>query len=183
MISGVLKRENQAMNRLFRSLADACRRLEIRKVPSEDGERRVSIGVSRSTFPERLYEVAECLEEIDRSEAYLLTAQPDASTRMQLALDGVMAWMKVQGIDTAQPMMIAGLAMGKSAPEALPPEVRKQIAEALQSARMTQGALGQAAPMSVSRKTRVPKAGVSKAGAPKAAVPRTGEGQMRRMAP
>lgn len=103
------------MRQEVHELIEAVRDLEIRVDASAPGQIRLTC--DKAEFPRRLHRVALALEAVDRSGAAaneMAGADParDAA-RLRLALDGVFRWMKMRGMDLADPLQIVATALRK----------------------------------------------------------------------
>lgn len=124
------------MNRFVRAVIAACRELQVSMNPTDAQPHGIIVGVERCDFPRRLFDLAKALDEMDRSEAHLVSREPDGAARLNMALDGVLAWMELSGIATDEPRMIAAIAKGRGKFDlaSMSPEMRRRLAQALSRA-------------------------------------------------
>jgi hypothetical protein len=96
-------------------LVEAARALKLTRT-GEPGVRCVRIGVPSPEFPSKLETLQAALEAVDASGALKAGAGELDNDRMKSAIDSVFRWMKMQGIDTNDPLRILGEALaGKPA--------------------------------------------------------------------
>lgn len=96
-------------------LIEATRALGL-KLTDQPSPQCIRIGGSPSTFPERLATLQRCLEAVDASGAHSLSDGPDAPApdkvkRLERALDGLLRFIQVKGVDIDAAVDIVSEAM------------------------------------------------------------------------
>lgn len=86
----------------IQTLISRAQELGIERKPTVNNPRAISIKGNRDEFPERLWALAEALDKIG-----------DTPDRNFLALDCVMEWLKIQGIDTQDIFVMLDMIAGK----------------------------------------------------------------------
>ena len=105
------------MRREVVNLIESVRELQIQLTPKPDNPDGIRLGGERATFPTRLKNVAEALQELDRVGSAGLNGIPVEdptldSAKLRMALDGVFRWMRFQGLDVKEPHNIVAQSLG-----------------------------------------------------------------------
>lgn len=91
------------MRKEAHALVDAVRALGL-ALTGKPAPRCITVGIPAAEFSVGLARVQEALEALDRSGA--ASEDPEVVENMRKGIDGVFKWVRLQGLDTAEPLQI-----------------------------------------------------------------------------
>lgn len=93
------------MRKEAHALVQAVRRLRL-ALTGQPEPRCVSVGVPAAEFPVRLADIQRALETLDAADAADPVPTGDDAEKLRKGIDGVFRWIRLQGLDTAEPLQI-----------------------------------------------------------------------------
>ncbi len=94
------------MRREAHALVEAVRALRL-ALTGKPAPRCVTVGASATEFPERLAALQRALETLDATGGALdALGAPEDMEKLRKGVDGIFRWIKLQGLDTAEPLQI-----------------------------------------------------------------------------
>ena len=93
------------MRKEAHALVQAVRRLGL-SLTSKPAPRCVSVGIPAAEFPVRLADLRRALEALDAAEADEMSPTGEDAEKLRKGIDGVFRWIRLQGLDTAEPLQI-----------------------------------------------------------------------------
>ena len=104
------------MKREIADLIEAVRELGVVLAPTVQNPTSIRLQGNRDEFPERLWNLGEALEAVDKAGSASIDETPDDPSMdpacLRLALDGVFRWMRSNGLDVTEPHAVVASAMG-----------------------------------------------------------------------
>ncbi|AOG02879.1 hypothetical protein [Bosea sp. RAC05] len=84
------------------ALLESARALQL-KATGEPGPRCVRFGIENALIPEKLLALQQAIEAVDKAGSASLSGEPldpgQDPAKLRLAIDGLFAWIRVQGLD------------------------------------------------------------------------------------